>query len=411
MNSADHEAEKGPSAALAGPDVTALVWDAVVVGAGPAGSVAALHLAERGRAVLLLDKHAFPRDKVCGDALIPDALASLRRCGLFDAVRGQAHVSNTVSIYSPSQIRVDLPGEFLTIRREILDKQILDGAVARGARFYSAEVSGVESQRQGIRIFLKGVVQPVQARFGILATGADVSLLAATGMLQRRQPSGVAVRCYVHSPWQIDELIVSLDRAILPGYAWIFPLGGDVYNVGAGGFYHGRKNRRVNLREMFRAFLSRFPPARQLVERATDTTPLRGAMLRCGLDGAAAHDGKCFVAIGETIGTTFPFTGEGIGKAMETGELAARQVDTALANGGPESLAALPAMIERELAPRYTGYHVAESWASRAWLVDMLARRMQRSPALQRAAAGIIAETIDPRSVFRWRNLLPRWLR
>lgn len=389
--------------------VTARRWDAIIVGSGPAGSIAALRLAGEGHDVLLVDKRAFPRDKVCGDALIPDALASLRRCGLFEAVNAHAHATATVRVYSPSQIRVDLPGEFLTIRREHFDRILLEAARARGAAFRHAEAVGVTSESDGVVIALRGGPPPLRARFGVLATGAEVSLLDTAQMLRRRRPSGVAVRCYVRSSTGVDGLIVSLDRSILPGYAWIFPMGGGEYNVGAGVFYHGRKNRRVNLREQFAAFLTNFPLAQQLTEHATEVSPLRGARLRCGLEGAVPSDARGrVIAIGESIGTTFPFTGEGIGKAMESGELAARQIHTALTTGALEPVRKFPTILNRQLLPRYRGYKVAESWASRAWLADSLARRIRRSPALQRAAAGILGESVDPRRVFRWRNLLPR---
>jgi geranylgeranyl reductase family protein len=387
------------------------VWDVIVVGAGPAGSTAALHLAARGHAVLLLDRHRFPREKVCGDGLIPDALSALERSGVYAAVRARAHETSVVSVYSPSRIRVDLPGRFLTLRREALDAILLEGALARGAVFLQAAAAAVASANGMMEVGCSGGPGRLRARFGVVATGADTSLLAAAGVRSRSRPSGVALRCYVRSPERIEELIVSLDRPMLPGYAWIFPLGSDEYNVGCGVFYHGRRHRRTNLREAFRAFLEGFPPARRLLERAVSVTPLRGARLRCGLAGAARYDGARVLAIGETIGTTFPFTGEGIGKAMESGELAARQIDAALCSGDLGPVREFPALISRELGPRYAGYHVAETWASRAWFADLLARRVQRSPRLRQAAAGILAETVDPRTIFAWRNLLPRWLR
>lgn len=384
-------------------------WDAIIVGAGPAGSTAALRLAAEGHDVLLVDKRAFPRDKVCGDALIPDALASLRRCGLFETVRALAYATDTVSVYSPSQIRVDLPGEFLTIRREHLDRILLEAARAGGAAFHHGEAVGITSDSDGVAVALPDGAPPLRARFGVLATGAEVSLLHTADMLRRRRPSGVAVRCYMRSSIGIEALIVSLDRSILPGYAWIFPMGGGEYNVGVGTFYHGRRNRGVNLRERFGAFLASFPLAQQLTERTTDVSPLRGARLRCGLEGAVGCDARGrVIAIGENIGTTFPFTGEGIGKAMESGELAARQIHTALTTDALEPVRQFPTILDRELLPRYRGYKVAESWVSRAWLADSLAKRIKRSPALRRAAAGILGESVDPERVFRWRNLLPR---
>ncbi len=385
------------------------LWDAVVVGGGPAGSTAAFYLTAHGHDVLILDKYDFPRPKVCGDALIPDALASLKRSGLYDAVRAHAYHASTVSVYSPSRIQVDLPGEFLTIKREVFDSILLDAAVARGAEFRRGEVVDVERGPEEVRLVTRD--ETITARYGILATGADVSLLKSTEMLRRRRPSGIAARFYVRSTVQIDELVVSLDRAVLPGYAWIFPLPDGLYNVGAGGFYHGRKNRGLRLRKVVDAFLESFPAAQALMDAATDVTPLQGAMLRCGLEGAAVVDGGRVVAVGETIGTTFPFTGEGIGKAMESAELAALRVHEALTTDNPAPLDQLPTMLERDLRHRYLGYQVAESWASHAWLTDMLARRIQASPRLTRAAAGVLNEHVDPRVVFRWRNLLPRWAR
>ena len=64
--------------------------DVLVVGAGPAGSACAQMLARAGLDVLLIDQHDFPRDKVCGDGLIPDAHAALRRLGVYDEVMAQA---------------------------------------------------------------------------------------------------------------------------------------------------------------------------------------------------------------------------------------------------------------------------------------------------------------------------------
>jgi hypothetical protein len=67
-------------------------------------------------------------------------------------------------------------------------------------------------------------------------------------------------------------------------------------------------------------------------------------------------------------------------------------------------------VLRQELAPRYTGYLVAQQWLSHRWLNDLVASRVRRSPRLQRAIAGVLNETIDPRAIFSWRLLVPDWI-
>ena len=146
------------------------------------------------------------------------------------------------------------------------------------------------------------------------------------------------MRCYVRSTAVVDRLVISYDRVIAPGYAWIFPLRNNEYNVGCGVFYRHGVRGDVNLRQMFERFVATFPEAREVMRAATAATPLKGAPLRCGLSSLGQSRVPRVLAIGETIGTTFPFTGEGIGKAMETGELAAEALGEAIASDDPGHL-------------------------------------------------------------------------
>lgn len=385
-------------------------WDVVVAGAGPAGATAALRLASRGRRVLLLDRRRFPREKVCGDGLIRDALAALARSGLLEEVRRAAHEVRRVTLYSPGRIEVTLDGEFLTIRRERLDAIVARGAVERGATFARGAVCAMTPGRAGVEVFLDGRPGPIAARVAIVATGADIALPRALEMTTRRAPSGIAMRCYVRSAHAIEDLVVSFDRAVLPGYAWIFPLGGNEYNVGVGAFPVDAETK-TNLRTIFDAFVREFPPARSLFEQATSQTPLRGAPLRSGLHGARAIGPAGVVGIGEVVGSTFDFTGEGIGKAMETGELAAEAVDAALVHGAPTMLESYCGMIARRLEPRYDGYAIAARWMSHPWVSDLVFHRARRSPWLREMASGILDETIDPASVFNLKGLVGSFLR
>ena len=112
------------------------------------------------------------------------------------------------------------------------------------------------------------------------------------------------------------------------------------------------------------------------------------------------------LAIGEAIGATFPSTGEGIGKAMETAELAAEVIHDALRSGDLSRLRRFSTRLEERLRFRYLGYEIAERGLSKPWLHDLVARRARTSRSLQESIAGIINETIDPRTVYSWRGIL-----
>ena len=122
------------------------IWDAAIVGAGPAGSIAALHLARRGHSVLLIDKEQFPRDKVCGDGLIADAIGALKRAGLYADVARLGYQTGTGTVYSPSRIRFDVEGEYLTLKRYVLDDLIKRKAEESGAVFLQSKITNVEPQ-------------------------------------------------------------------------------------------------------------------------------------------------------------------------------------------------------------------------------------------------------------------------
>jgi geranylgeranyl reductase family protein len=386
---------------FAAGDIGKREWDVVIVGAGPAGATTAAHIAGAGYHVLLVDRHGFPRDKVCGDGLIADSLGALERLAALSIVKAQARALERTSIYSASRHRIDIGGEFLTLKRRDFDAIVAGRAVRYGAHMAAGTVADVQSDQAGVTVTLTAPdALTIRARYAVIATGADTSIGRKAGLPTAAIPSAVAVRCYIRSGFELDRLLISYDRDIVPGYAWIFPLREGEYNVGCGVFYRNGIKGDVNLRHMFERFMTTFPEACALMKSATHTTPLKGAPLRCGLTGLEAATLPRVVAIGETVGTTFPFTGEGIGKAMETGELAAETLREALERDEPHLLARFSPVAKRLLAPKYVGYQAAERWLSRPWVTDLLARRAQRSRFLRDALPGILNETIDPRKVF-----------
>ena len=387
------------------------LWDVVIIGAGPAGATAAIHLAAKGHRVLLLDKDNFPRDKVCGDGLIADTIGALKRVDLYQQVQSLGFETTVGTVYSPSRVTFDVPGQFITLKRILLDELVLRRAILGGAEFCHGKVSNIETLAdETLSVSLEDTNVTIRARIVFVATGANVELPLKLGLVENTKPSAVALRCYVRSSIALDRLIISYDRSITPGYAWIFPLGNDEFNIGCGITYRGQKNEGVNLREFFRQFIENFPIASELMRKADSIAPLRGAMLRCGMTGTTAKGPGSILVLGESIATTFPFTGEGIGKAMESGELAAQLAHEALETVDFERLKSFPKRLETELRHKFLGYKIAEDWFSRPWLNDFVAKRIRNSRFLQDAVAGLVNETVDPRKIFSWRGILRSFL-
>lgn len=381
--------------------------DVLVVGAGPAGSACAQHLARAGLDVRLADQHAFPRDKTCGDGLIPDAHAALKRLGVFDEVMAQAQPVHHVSCIGPRGGRIDVPGTLAVLPRRELDHILYRAALRAGARalpparFEAPLVEG--RQVVGAHLQVGGAARELRARWVVLATGAAQQAMIAAELCERRAPSGVAMRGYVENPamvGRIDTLQIVWHRRLAGGYGWIFPLPGGRFNVGAG--YTGSYATRTrNLRQLFDDFCAVHADARALVAGGRWVGEPRGAPLRCSLAGARwSRPG--LLATGEAIGSTYAFTGEGIGKAMQTGLLAAEAL---LAGGDDAAVRARYGAALRELKPRFDLYEKAEHVNRHPWLTDLVIWRATRSARILRRMSGVLEETQNPGRLLSWRGI------
>ena len=182
--------------------------------------------------------------------------------------------------------------------------------------------------------------------------------------------------------------------------------GSWLYNVGCGSSYRFIKNDQHHLKGVFNTFIREFSLARHLMDSGEVVSPIRGAPLRCGLTDTGYLQKNNLIAIGETIGTTFPFTGEGIGKAMQSGEISAEIIHDALASGDMSRLSRYPSALHSRIKPRYIGYTKAEKWLSHKWLNDFVARRIRKSRFLQKRLQELMSETGDPRALFGVMSLL-----
>ena len=386
--------------------------DVLVVGAGPAGSACAQLLARAGLHVVLADQHNFPRDKVCGDGLIPDSHAALRRLGVYDEVAALARAVHHVRCIGPRGGVVDVPGTMSVVPRQVLDHVLVRAAQGAGAqlhtpwRFEAPLLDG--EQVVGASFKTPSGPHEVRARWVVLATGAVPQASIAAGLCERRTPSGVALRGYVHNPAlvpTITQLQLLWHPRLRGGYGWIFPEPDGVFNIGVGltdsQWVNGKGRRQdFNLRDMFNALCEVYAPARELMAGGTLVGEIKGAPLRCSLTGARwTRPG--LLGTGEVVGSTYDFTGEGIGKAMETGMLAAE----AIVHGRQASDADVRQRYEAGLAalkPRFQMYEAASRVNHLPWLADLVVWRARKSPRILRRMSGMLDETQNPGRLFTW---------
>ena len=385
--------------------------DVLIIGAGPAGTTAARALARAGVDVVLADRAVFPRDKICGDGLIGDALGALDALGIRARVMSEAILSEELRLCAPDGGSASVRGQLACIPRERLDAIMLDAAIEAGVRFFpSMSATGPVHGRDGIagaRFQIHSTTSDVGARVTMLATGANATVLNAFGLSVSMKPTGAAGRVYFDAPPDVARrfahLTIAYQESWCPGYGWIFPGPSNRLNMGVGLF----GSDAPGLRTFWDFFQRRFPPAAEIVRTSRQLTEFRGAPMRTGLIGAQFGRPGLLV-LGEAAAMTYPGTGEGIGKAMESGLIAAEFVTQALSGRVPLATvhAAYGAEFRGRFQRRYRAYQVAQSCAARPWLVNFLARRANAGRFVREQLEGLIDEQGDACDLFSFRGLL-----
>ena len=280
-------------------------WDALVVGAGPAGSTAAFHLARGGARVLLADKARFPRDKPCGGGVTVRA-AHLLPFSIAPVVEDEVEVFELRLGYRHRfERRTSAPLIQMTQRCR-LDAFLVAQAQEAGVDF-----------RDGAKVETSGGLivggEPVQARVLIGADGANGVLGRAAGLddyvrtvaLEGNVPYGPADRSR-HAGR------AAIEFGVVPGgYGWVFPKG-DHVNVGVGGWFE--EGPRL------RAHLGRLCGEHGIPETAL--TDVRGHRLPLRRPASAAARGT-LALVGDAAGLVDPVSGDGIYEALLSARLAA----------------------------------------------------------------------------------------
>ncbi|MEJ3742035.1 geranylgeranyl reductase family protein [Actinomycetes bacterium KLBMP 9797] len=328
------------------------VYDVVVVGAGPAGSSAALAARRAGARVLLLDRADFPRDKACGDGIAPHALDVLAALGVPDPVAGYPPVPG-LRLVGPGggAVARALPRPAYTIPRKVFDARLVAAAVTAGA-----ELRRHAARRIDVRDDLVVVDGEFAARALVGADGAGSVVRRTLGFPPNSAGHlALAIRGYAAALPAAEQLIVTSATG-WPAYAWSFPIGDGSANVGYGEVLRGEPVSRAHLLARMAALLPEVDPAA--------VTGLRAHHLPLSTRRPRPGRGRITLA-GDALSLINPFTGEGIFYAVLSGALAG-----AAAVSGAAAADRYTDSLSRRLSRHLRHSRVAAWLGGWPWIVD-----------------------------------------
>ena len=377
----------------------------IVVGAGPAGSSTAWHLARRGIDVLVLDRARFPRDKPCAEYLSPEASRLLDTMGALDACEGAGAAQLTgMTVRAPNG--AVLRGDFaaahgfrgfrdrgLALRRTVLDGILLERATTAGASVAEEErVTGLVRNARGAVVG----VEVLDARGQAAERGADI-VVGADGLRSvvarrlglaraRRRPRRIAMLAHYRGVAEMGsygEMHVERD-----GYVGLADVGGGLTNVAVVAPAARVKRAAQAPTAFFDAWLAAHPhlgarlTGAERVDAVRATGPFAHHARRAWARGAAL--------VGDAADFYDPFTGEGIYAALRGGELLAPHIASALEARSPHDADAALAAYDADRKRTFAG----------KWRVERLVSLAVSVPALMNRAAATLGQRKDMADLF-----------
>ena len=332
------------------------IVDVLVVGAGPAGSIAATVLARAGAHVALVDRDAFPRPKLCGDTLNPASLALLHQLELSSFAESRGVRIGGMAVTGEGGIRIEAryPAELAgrSLCRSELDHSLVMAAVQAGVDFKDrvvvreplVESSGRRQRVVGVRVAAGRRLRELRAHVTVAADGRRSTLAFGLGLLRHpARPRRWAVGAYAENaegPADLGEMHIRRSH-----YVGVAPLPGGLTNVCLVMPDHLAER---SLGDPLARLTSAVASDRQLASRFARARFAPPVVLGPLAVETIAPPPDGLLLAGDAAGFVDPMTGDGLRFAIRGGILAADAAVDALVNGWPGVVARWQAARDRE---------------------------------------------------------------
>jgi menaquinone-9 beta-reductase len=325
--------------------VNVLETEIAIVGAGPAGTTCALHLASKGIPSLLIDKAAFPRDKICGDALSGNTIYELEKLGIevpalfeqftqkiptagikFIAPGGQSLFLKT------NKVRPGFTHAGYVSERIFFDQFLFEQAKKNPliTILESCYIHQATAHSDHVLLHTKNKVLSIKAKMVVGADGAHSAIAKLANQTMDKSHYSGGLRQYWENVSGFDEgnpIELHFYKKTLPGYFWMFKVNGNKANIGIGIKSDVISRKKINLKDLMEDIIKNHPTIAPRFKEAKPLESPKGFGLPLG-SKKIPLSGNRFILLGDAASLIDPFTGEGIGNAMLSGRLAADHINT-----------------------------------------------------------------------------------